>query len=290
MKNARSQENVWSLVRAVERPNRWICLYFLSTTILPGCGKGTTGDSCRYQSDCAEACSYNPAPDGPGTCGPYRRVGESCTRPGYALNDCAPGLSCSSSAVCVSAGSGGGGCSPRCASSASCVDINGVSTCLPLCSTNSDCPLCCIQTTNGTRVCAPSSSFCGSPGSSCCTGRVCGPNTCGSGSCGTCSAGFTCSNAGQCTSTPSTCRDAADCIAFLPAPTTTCFANRYNIVNRCGVQVACRISRSDGTRGCVYPIPGTNECATSTSPGVTLTFSCTIGPRDPCSTAIGCGL
>lgn len=136
-------------------------------TLNAACASGADGSSCKYQSDCNEACIHADGdPHGTGTCGAYRQPGQHCTRPGYEQHDCEPGLKCASSGSCVSsttaATSGGGsaGSSNPCAgkscpSGSICATDEGVAVCAAFCSSDANCGSGCCGTAGASKVCVP---------------------------------------------------------------------------------------------------------------------------------------
>lgn len=125
-------------------------------------GPGEHGEDCRYQSDCVEACIKHDSPLGDGTCGPYRQEGETCTRPGYVLNDCDSGLRCNNNEICEQSPSGGSSstnCGDEvCASHEHCITYPDRGPgCYPGCTSDSNCGSgeCCITTND------PDINFCG---------------------------------------------------------------------------------------------------------------------------------
>ncbi len=163
-------------MKSLAEIGHWLIVCGFSAILAFGCGGGgaTDGSACVEQSDCLHACSYDPAPIGPGTCGPFRLAGQSCTRPNYATSDCAQPLSCLSAGICGTrtstarssdAGTGASVCAAlACLPNQTCVNwIRTGIACANLCSSNSSCRSgCCATLTSGAHACAPDSSSCGS--------------------------------------------------------------------------------------------------------------------------------
>jgi hypothetical protein len=138
----------------LDRPaHLFVISALLLAVALTGCGPAADGEPCDYQSDCENACIMEEGdPTGEGVCGPYRELGESCTRPGYALDDCEPGLDCSRESVCVQDGGGASECGGRCTSDQYCIISFG--ECRDKCRFDTDCATgCCAPLEGGGSAC-----------------------------------------------------------------------------------------------------------------------------------------
>ena len=142
----------------VEDTTRCVLLFSALLCVLAasGCGPAADGEPCEFQSDCRNACLMEDGdPEGSGICGPYRELGESCTRPGYAIDDCDFGLRCSRDGVCVDDSDGNSPCGGRCTEDQWCITDFG--ECRDSCRFDSDCATgCCAPLEGGDAACLDS--------------------------------------------------------------------------------------------------------------------------------------
>lgn len=83
-----------------------------------------------------------------------------------------------------------------------------------------------------------------------------------------------------------TCPNETPCVS---AYTTTGICSDYEgIANNCGQQVTCHYTLSDGTSGCIFPLPGSEDCGFYDPSYESGQIVCVPTGNVACENAIGC--